>query len=130
MARIAFPVSLDVLKLVVGVYPCPCLLMRLLSGSRTRQNKRGERLSPWKIPRPIFTCSISIFPSECCNVNVEFSSPIAFSINLIIWGLIVYLHAFYHPQMWDTVESFLIIYPGGGEFGSSHFAIFKYSLVQ
>ena len=36
----------DVLLLVVTVYPCPCTLMRLLSGSRARQNRSGERLSP------------------------------------------------------------------------------------
>ena len=41
-----------------------------------------------------------------------------------------YLHAFYHSRMWDTVESFLLVYPGGGQFGSSHFAIFKFGLVQ
>ena len=42
----------------------------------------------------------------------------------------VYLHAFYHPRMRDTVESFLMVDPGSGQFGSSHFAIFKFGLAQ
>ena len=79
---VTFPIYLDVLSLVVKVYPCPCLFMRLLSGSRVRQNKRGERLSPWKIPHLIFTFGISIFLSEC---------SFAFSISLITWRLILYI---------------------------------------
>ena len=68
-----------------------CLLMRLLNVSRARQKKRGEKLSPWKIPCRIFTSGISIFPSECCNSNVVFQRSIAFSINLIIWVLMLYI---------------------------------------
>lgn len=78
---------------MLGVYRCPCSLMRLLSGSRARQKRRGESLSPWKIPCHIFTHGISIFPSEGCNINVVFQSPIAFSISLINWGSSWTIHA-------------------------------------
>ena len=37
-----------------------------------------------------FTSGVSIFPSECCNSNVVFQCFIAFSISLVILGLIFY----------------------------------------
>ena len=43
-------------------YPILCSFRILLSGSRTGQKRRGERLSPWNIPRWIFAFGIIIWP--------------------------------------------------------------------
>ena len=83
---VTFPFSLGILVLDVRVYRCPCLLKRGCSVGPGP----GERLPHWKISRRIFTSGILIFPSECCNIHVVFQNSIAFSIILIVWGLIFY----------------------------------------
>ena len=43
-------------------YPILCSFSILQSGSKMRQERSGERLSPWNIPRWIFTFGIIIWP--------------------------------------------------------------------
>ena len=44
------------------LYPTHSFFRSLLSGSMARQNRSGDRLSPWKIPRFIFTSGTFISP--------------------------------------------------------------------
>ena len=127
---VTFIISLDILLLAVRVYPCPCSLMTLLCESQAKQNRRGERLSPWKILRHIFTPGISIFPFECCSINVMLHCSIAFSISLIICGVILYIcmHFIIH-ECGTLSNAFFTVYPVCGQLGPSRVVVFEHGLL-